>query len=100
MTNIHCANDPVFGYCKGSPDYDEPPIRKEATNKAGLIDTWLAGGHCRRDRFTCEFYSSHMDAHPVVNPKMVLHMGKGSDKESKGKKKGKKDKPEQGSLFE
>jgi hypothetical protein len=98
MPIYHCANDPVFGYCKTQPDYDVKPDIKSMENKQGTIDTWTVGGHCRLNKSTCGNFATHIESVPLKDPKLVFTL-KAPEQKIGSKKKSKKDKPMQGEFF-
>ena len=98
MINTHCANDPIFGYCKSKPDYDIQPTLKEIKNEknGGTVDSWYVGGHCKFDKKTCGNYIDHLEINGIENPKMVTTFKPAGHNT---KKKDMKDKPMQGEMF-
>ena len=62
MINQHCPQDPVFGYCNSEPDFDEQPKRHDVLDKDGNdAGFWLTGGHCKRDKTSCGFFTNHVE---------------------------------------
>lgn len=99
MINKHCANDPIFGWCKDEPEYDEQPIVHESMDRDGkVIGSWISGGHCKYNKETCEHYTTHVEVKIVENPHLRI-IKKGGEKVDVTKKKSKKTKAVQGSFF-
>ena len=98
MINQHCTHDPVFGYCKGIPDFDIQPTKHPVADKDGNpMGEWTSGGHCRRDKDNCELYTNHIEVKEVESHLVLFGQAK---EEKKPEKKTKKVKTiEQGNLF-